>query len=330
MIAAVWVVAGPAAAQSRSASPPIVIVQTRAAPALPTLASQIEAHISARVAIEVRSEPDADPLTFAERASQLVTGGEATLVVWIAPVDHGHLVFAAGPWPRRALIELIRVDDSIAPAELERTIALKVAGLLDALLAPGPGPDGEPGAVLGLGTGPAAVHHGPRWRMEIAGLVASERNERALDGRTTIAVGRNTTMGAWAITPMLGAYWQPSGTIEGEHGRAAITEQGGTLAVEAARRLGGFEGFLRPRLVFAVLRARGQSDDGRRGSATVLAPYAGTELGIRRALATSAWVGMVAGLEIAAERNTFLVDDETVVDLGRGRLHVGLTLTVGW
>jgi hypothetical protein len=78
-----------------------------------------------------------------------------------------------------------------------------------------------------------------------------------------------------------------------------------------------------------VLRARGQSNDGRRGGVTVASPYAGVELGVRRALAPSVWAGCVAGAEISAIHQEFFIDDESVADLGRLRLHVGLSLTVG-
>ena len=78
-----------------------------------------------------------------------------------------------------------------------------------------------------------------------------------------------------------------------------------------------------------VLRARGQSDDGRQGRATEAVPYAGVEVGVRRALTRTVWAGLIAGVEVAAIHQEFLIDEERVVDLGRTRLHVRATLTVG-
>jgi hypothetical protein len=144
-----------------------------------------------------------------------------------------------------------------------------------------------------------------------------------------VSIGRAWQRGAWELTPSLGGYWQPTGTIEGEGGRAAITELGAVAAVQASRSLGPVDALVRPRITLAVLRARGQSDDGRRGRATTLVPYAGAELGVRRALAPSVWAGLLVGAEAAAIHQEFLVDDEVIADLGQVRLHVGLSLTVG-
>lgn len=323
-VSALCALAGASVAQP-AARKAIVIVETRGAPALPALASQVELHAAGGVIVETRVERDADPLTFVGRASEMVAGGEAELVVWVAPVENGYLVFAAGPWPERALIELARVDETIEPAELERTIALKVAGLIDALRAQA----AASASATALVDVEATLPGDRRWRIEVAGLVARESHDRAFDGRTALAIGRAWQLGTWELAPALGGYWQPSGTIEGEGGRAAITELGAVLAIEASHSLGPIDALVRPRITVAVLRARGQSDDGRRGRATELSPYAGLELGVRRALAPSVWAGLVAGAEVAAIHQEFLVDAETIADLGRIRLHVGMTLTVG-
>lgn len=329
---ATWTLTRAAVAQPARPSA-IVIVETRDAPPLPTLGSQVELHAAQPVRIEMRTQRDADPFTFVEQANEMVASGDAELVVWIAPVDDGYLVFAAGPWPDRAVIELARVDTSIAPAELERTIALKVAGLLDTLRAQlasapaGPTPAAATaGATVEASALPARER---RWRVEVTAMVARESYDRAYDGRTSVAVGRAWRSGTWELAPSIGGYWQPSGTIEGEDGRAAITELGGVVAVEASRTLGPVDALARPRVTLAVLRARGQSDDGRRGGATVLAPYVGAELGVRRSLTPAAWAGLVVGAEVAAIHQEFLIDDETIADLGRIRLHVGMSLTIG-
>ena len=316
-------------ARAAAAEPTVVLVETRGGPALPALASQVELHATRRAAVQTLDERAADPLTYAARAAQLVASGEASIVIWIAKVDHGYLVFAAGRWPGRALIELVRADEAIEPAELERTIALKIAGLLDTLLAPEAGAR----AALGLPPGNEAVpgtqtRPARRWRIEVAALAAREPHERGLDGRTALSVGRAWAAGPWLLAPALAAHWQPSGTIERPGGFASLTELGAALAVEADRGLGRLQIFARPRLVLAALLARGESADGRRGGATVQAPYAGVEVGARRGFSEAAQVGLVAGFEVAMIHHEFLIDRETVLDLGRARLHVGLSLTV--
>lgn len=296
----------------------VVIVETRGAPALPALASQIALHAS--VQIRTQQATDADPLTFADRAATMVAAGEATLVVWLAPVDGGYLVFAAGRAPGRALTELVRVDAAIGVPEMERTIALKIAGLLDAASRP------EPVArVLATTLAPVRVHEA--WRVEVAGGFAYERAQRGADGRTALLAGRTFTRGRWVLVPALGGYWQPSGTIERTAGRASILELGGIAAVQVEHGLGSFAAFARPRLVAASIAARGVSTDGRRGEAIVFAPYAGLELGLQRVIGNMR-AGVLAGCDLALIHRELVIDEQTIVDLGTFRLHVGLALTV--
>src|SRR5262245_55967810 len=100
------------------AEPVIVLMTTRGAPPLPALASQVEMFANRRATVDTLDAHDDDPLTYADRATALVASGRASIVVWIAPVDRGYLVFAAGARPGRALTELVRVDEAIGAAEL--------------------------------------------------------------------------------------------------------------------------------------------------------------------------------------------------------------------
>jgi len=285
---------------------PILIVQTRGAPVLPALAQQVTLH--ANEAVEVEAAADADPLTFADRASELVGSGRAQLVVWIAPVDTGYLVFVAGRSTGRALTELVRIDASIGTAEIERTIALKIAGLLDVVV------------LVERTPAPAVAVHVPPpirndWRVEIDGAIAYESHERKADGRVGLAVGRTWKHAPWIVVPALGAYWQPSGTIERTAGRASIIEVGGIAMIEGGRTLGPLDVFVRPRFVAAALTARGVSRDGRSGRATVFA-------------IKNVRFGALAGCDFALIHRELAIDDSTVVDLGKVRLHVGLAMAV--
>jgi hypothetical protein len=315
----VWVVwLGLLFAPLARAEPRIVVVETRGAPPLPALVSQVATHVGDRASVHVRGEPDADPLTYAARASQLVASGEATVVVWVAPADRGFLVFASAGWPGRAVIELIRVDAELGAAELERTVGLKLAGLLDAVLAPA--------ATLREALGPAAPP--PAWRLEIGGALARESRSRGLDGRVALAASRASRHDAWRVAPLLAGYWQPTGAIEGLRGRASITEVGAVLALEAARELPRTQLFLRPRATAALLDARGASNDGRRGAARVVVPHLGAEAGARRAVSEHLWLGLAIGCDVALIHRELVVDEETIVDVGLVRLGVGVSLTV--
>src|SRR5262245_1572386 len=98
------------------AAPTVALVETRGAPVLAALASEIELHAGRAVAGRTVAPRDAEPMEFGDRAAQLVASGEATVVVWIAPVERGFLVLAAGAWPGRALVELVRIDAGLGSA----------------------------------------------------------------------------------------------------------------------------------------------------------------------------------------------------------------------
>lgn len=310
-----------ALASTAVAGPSVIVVQTRDAPALPSLATQLALH-APQVSVELRAEPEADPLTFAGRAAQLVAGDDR-IVIWIARVGDGYLVFAAGPWPDRALIELVRIDASVEPTELERTLALKIAGLaeaLETLRTARPGP---------IDVAPVVSVDPPRrWVIEVAGGLARDRHERGTDPRTTLGVGWRWRRGDWSATASVVAYWQPSGTITGEHGRVSVTELGVGVAPELARDLGRGSLFGRATIGVAALRARGESEDGRIGTATLAGASTGLAIGARLHLSPSAEIGLSLGAEVASPRRGLLVDQEVVVDAGRLRLTAALTLTV--
>jgi hypothetical protein len=306
-------------ASTAMAEPAVVLVETRGAPALPTLSAQVELQITERP-IESRVERDADPWTYAERASAIIASGAAAMVVWVAPVENGFVVFASAPGSGRALIELVRVDAALPAAELERTIALKVAGLLDALRAPARPPVGTPTVIV------EPVAHA--WWIEVGGAIAYEKHDRHFDGRSGAAVGRAWIRDAWRVSPMLGAYWQPSGVAVASSGRASVTELDTVIAIDGALALNRIELFARPRFTLATLLARGDTMDGRHGTATVYSPYVGLEVGARFALSRAAAVGLVVGGDAAFVRQRLTVDDETVIDLGRFRVGVGVVLRV--
>ncbi|MGN6104487.1 MAG: hypothetical protein ACTHU0_05230 [Kofleriaceae bacterium] len=332
LVLCLGVLAGVAHAETR-----ILIVETRGAPRLPALVPHLEMHANGGIAVETLAEPGRDPLTFADRASQLVASGRADIIVWIAPVERGFLVFAAGAWPGRALIELVRIDAGVEVPELERTIALKVAGLLDAMAMPAlrPSAHGDHGhGDHGARVVPEerATTRMPRpepvWRLEAAGLVVRDAADRGIDGRAALGIGRASMLGRWSLGPRVSGYWQPGGAIEGRTGRGTVTEIGAALAVELARPWGPVQVFVRPQLGVAALLATGASQDGRHGRATVLAPHVGAELGVRTRLSETAWLGVVGGGERALIHHELEIDGETVIDAGRQRFHVGLTLTV--
>jgi hypothetical protein len=307
-----------------SADPRVVIIETRDAPALPGLAGQVQLHAGRPVVVSTLSQPEYSSMTFAERAAAIVNEQDASIVVWVAAVDGGDatqrtlLVFAAGRWPGRALIELVRLDASTPAGEVERTVALKIAGLFDTLTTAKP-----IGAALGVS--PVSI---ARWRIELDGAIVVERGDRNVDGRVAIGIDHRWAIGDWIVAAGIGAYWQPSSTISAEPGFVSIDELGPIAAVAIERQLGSFTLFARPQLHGSVLLAEGRSTTGAEGSATVFSPSAGAQLGLRWHMSDSLELALGAGVEAAFTKQQFLVNGEQAADLRTGRAIVQVGLSV--
>jgi hypothetical protein len=307
-------------AHAAYAEPAILLVETRDAPSLPALASQVELHSSYRASVRSRTARDKDPLTYADTAAQLVASGEASLVVWLAPVDRGVLVFVAGRRPGRALVERVIVDASLGPEEIERTIALKLAGLLDELLAP----RATVKTVFAIVPAPRAQE----WRVDIGGVIVRDAHQRATDGRARISASRVWFRDAFLLAPAIDVHWQPSGAIDNPRGRASITELGTGLAIEVGARVRSLELVARPHFLSSIIFARGVSRDGRQGQTALVVPNVGADAAVRAPVSDAIHLGVVVGTDYALIRNRLEIDGETAVDIGRLRIHVGFSLTL--
>ena len=118
------------------AEPRVVLVEAPGGVALPALGTQVRLHGGEAIAIVKVAEPAA----IGPRAQRLLAEHAATLVVWIeedaaaVASERVYVVYVAGARRDRALIELVRFGAATPAAEVERTIALKVVGLLDEVL----------------------------------------------------------------------------------------------------------------------------------------------------------------------------------------------------
>lgn len=314
------------ASRAAGAESRVVIVETKDAPSLPGLVGQVQLHAGRDVAVTTIREPSEDSLVLAARASQLVSEHDATIVVWVAAVSgedasqRTFLVYAAGRWPGRALIELVQIDAQTPASEIERTVALKISGLFDTIVAPRP-----LGAALGI-----AVDGGWRstWRLEAAGSMVLEHGDRRAGGRLALAIDRRWSRGDWAVAAGLGAHWQPSGAIHGDAGVVSVDELGPDLFATGEHRLGSWILFGRPHLSGSLLLAGGTSRSGARGTATVFSPSVGLEVGARWALSDTIQLVLALGGDGALIRQQFLVDGAITADLGqaRGTVTVGVSL----
>ena len=303
-----------------AAQPRVVLVETRGGPALPALAAQLGVHAGGVTIVRV----DAEPLPLPEAAAQadaLLAEHDAALVLWIGTVSSATgattvVVSAAGPRRDRALIELIRIDAAVPASELERTIALKVAGLLDAALSPRP-------AANALGASPRIA---ARWRLAL-GAEAVAGGDRSLAAGPSLTGGRRWVHARWTIDAELAARWLVSGTIEGDGARVDVDE----VAVLAGGSLGHTVGrtrvFAAARVGAALALADGASADGRTGSASVVIPVVALGVGVAVPLSASELV-LGAGVQRALIRQRFLVDDTVAADLGTSGLTILAALAV--
>jgi hypothetical protein len=308
------------------ADPHVVIVEASDSPALPALPAQVTLHAGRPVTVTTARQRGESSTTLAARASQIVVERDATIVVWVATLSQtdgarSFLVFAAGRWPGRALIELVRFDAATGAADVERTIALKIAGLLDSVTAPRP-----IGAALGVPVD--RTRGGPRWRVDVVGGLVRELGDRAWDGRLELSVDRRLFEGPWRVAAGLGLHWQPGGTIDGSAGVVSIDEVGASLAITIERPFGAWTMFVRPRGIAPLLIAEGISRDDARGSANVVSPAVGLDVGIWWRLSDMLQVGVSVGLEAALIQQRFLVDGSVTADLDRARLRSGLGLSI--
>lgn len=318
------------------AEPRVVIATTTDAPALPSLATQVRVY--AGRAVEVTTLVRAESSTvFAATASSVLEEQEAIAVVWVAQLGaEGVLVYAAGTWPGRALIELVRVPAGTPAEEMERTIALKVAALLDSLLvqhqpvetmlglppAPRPPPPSPPPA-----TAVAAGRATGGWSLGLGGAIVREAGDRAWDGRfggrVAYAEGGELAIGAW-----LGGHWQPASTITGPGGRVVVQEGAASVGVEGLRRAGAWTGVLGLRGTAAALHARGLAPDGGSAERIVIVPMLGVDVGIRHQFAATTGWELALVSETALIHQRFLVDGMPAADLQRVRVSLFAGLVV--
>jgi hypothetical protein len=307
--------------------PRVVIVHSGDGPALPALATQVGVHAGSRVSI-VTAEAQAatDLADSAARATVLLAEYDATLVVWVttspSPTGDTVVVYVAGPRRDRALIELIRVDGSITASELERTIALKIAALLDSVLAPSA--DATP---LGVAVAPPAVRTTTAWRLGfgVESVVGTRDRELALG--PAVAVGRRWLRGRWAIGAELAARWLVTDAIDGDVARLDVDELAAFAQASLGHAVRGGRFFATARFGAAVLLAHGASPDGRTGSAREVVPIAA--LGVGFAVPVSAAeLAFTAGVERPLIHQRFLVDEAVAADLGTSSFALGIALAL--
>lgn len=270
----------------------------------PALGAHVQLHAPHVAVIRVSASPPVGSQT-----TQLLTAHAANWVVWIEQGSEARIAYAAN---HRGSIELVRAELGTPIAELERVVALKLAGLLD----PPPPPSRPPE--------PPAQ----RWRLGIGGAVVGG-DDRGLAGGPAIVVGRRIDLDSWLLAIELRGRWLRSGTIEQRMTSVSVDEASLGIQLEVASAIGRFELLANGGVAGTLFRASGQSADGRSGAATVGVPTFYGHVGTR-VYVGGATVGVETGLEIAGIRQRFIVDGSVGADLERIRFVGSLWVAVAF
>ena len=288
----------------------IAIVETRGGVSLPALGTQVRLHVGAAVSI-VKVQLPEGPI--APQAQSLRAAHDAMLIVWIEPVDpdgdRAFVVYVAGPVPDRALTELVRFEGSTPASEIERTIALKVVGLLDSILIARP--------TSPLGT--RIVSGRPSW---LALLGATVVAGDWLSAGPASSIGYRFALGRVELTGSARARWIRSASISGSLATTSIDEVSVAARGELAMHVGRIAPFAAGGIGGSYVRARAITSDGRAGAGGAFVPQLDVGVGLTAALSRGTHVTVAIGVERALIRQRFLVDRVAVADLGRDRIIV--------
>lgn len=306
------------------ADPRIVIVQTSDAPRFESLATQIRVYAGQSVEVVSVTRPEAGT-AFAAHAAGVLAAERATAIVWIAPLleDGSFLVFAAGRWPGRALIELVRLPSNTPPVEAERSIALKIGALLDSLLVK----QAPTSTLLGLPEPPAKLAPASvdaAWSVGVMGAFVREQGDRGLDGRAGLFAGYRRG----SLSARLETYWQSTSDIEGAGGHVIVLEVGARATLAVHHTTARWRLSIGPQLGAGAQHARGLALDGRASTATVIVPAAGVDVGLSRTIAPNLRWLVGLGPEVALIRQRFLVNGVVTADLQRLRFVIATGLAI--
>jgi hypothetical protein len=238
------------------------------------------------------------------------------------------VVYAVGRTPDRALIELVRVDAATPASEVERVIALKVAGLVDALLAPAPAAAVLDVPVPVVPASPAPRRRSTSWVIDVGAAVAAAGGDRGATPGIVVAGSHRWRVSRGSLGVGLEARWLPSYGIDGPVARVSIVETDVVAGAEAALDLGPVDLVARGWGSAAVLAARGATPDGRTGSLVEMVPWLGASLGIRLPVGDPIELGISLGGERALIHQRFLADGVVVADVGEARLLAVATMSV--
>jgi hypothetical protein len=307
----------------------------------PELAGALRIQLTGLTALREVPEP-APGATLPERIRAAAALGErerALAVLWTeGPIEHADgsresIVYVVGRSQGRALVEVVRAPGGPDP-DLDRTLALKVRELLEALLAartqsPEPGllepvPEvGEPAA--GAAKEPSAVQA----RLEVGAVAGAQAGSTLGQWGGAVAGGPSLIGQHLRASALVELAFYPALGLQRSGSRVRLQALAPALALRADVRAGPL--WLGPRLSAALsfVSAQGRDTAAAEGERDVSLLVLATGAGIELPLPPSFACFGALELELRPQRQRFTVRGREVADLGHVRpvVRLGLAFT---
>jgi hypothetical protein len=302
----------------------ILVVDEAKGAQLETLLREIRLHVDAVVSVEAAPEAVTSTPRIAERASELLEQRRVQLVVWISAIKPGDpvVVHVVGPVADRAILEVVRVPIGASELDAHREVALRVASLLDTVMA-------QPAtAIIGIEPPPTPPPTPPhvvqrRWTIGTFGELMIRDGDRGAHPALGLSVARDIHTHARVGVR---TRWAPVVEIEGVASDMTLWELGAMLEAAFVLPYRSWELLGALSLGGSLLRARAVSGE-RVGRTFATAPLAGVGIGAKLEL-RSVQVAATLCAEGWLFDERFLVEGQVVARTGhlRGIASVGLVI----
>jgi hypothetical protein len=331
------------AAGSLQAQASVVVLRPAGTPEQPGLIQALRIQLADAAPVVDGGELAASslPERIAE-AGQRSRQAQARLAIWVEPAQPGQagqgdpaapwLLYLVGQRDGRVLVDVVQVPEGTAP-DVERSLALKVREAHDALRA------AEPQAAL-LASEPAAAAQAPRqpWGFRLALGPAAAALDGSAAGQWGLSLqlgtdlhlgGRGREPGRVSLHAAAQLRWFAAAEVGSAAGNVALDELDPGLWLAALYRGGRFGVGLSTGLLARRIHVLAEASGGERGEARELVWSVPIALELQLTLLAQLALRLAPGLEINLDPENFAIAGVPVIELGRIRpgLELSLVLT---
>jgi hypothetical protein len=302
----------------------VIVLQERGQPQ-PGLVSALQIQLTGSWALQVREvPPGAEVSARLQQAGELARAEQTLAVVWaelgLAEADGSRqaLVYVVGQRDGRALVQVVRVPGGHGP-DLERSLALKIGEILEELSSQ----SGEARLLRASSPPSAAEPIEPAPAPLRQGLVVAAGARFAFSGSgfgrsgLGLEVGPSARRGRLLLRVGLGIDWFPQASVRRAGAEVSVSELTPLLRAAGEYELGRLSLAARSGIGYELVRARGQTPNGRIGAADGGSAACFLGLGLAYELGFDLWLAAAGDLVLQASRQRFQVNGRDEVDLGR-------------